>query len=157
MDADAWEDIPSLTLSKSWLKLLGKDCANMGTESTVDNAEGEDLAKRLDSNLTDGDVSDWVEADSGDPRYQLLTDEEILEQVANPLTGAETESDCENEESDDIPTNGETMEMLDKCLKWYECQSEATPTSIMLLKRVRDLAAKKRCAKLRQLTLHSCL
>ena len=104
--------------------------------------------------LTDGDVRNWVEADRSDAGYQLLADEDIIEQVTNPPTDTEN---GENEEHNDIPTNGETMEMLDKCLKWYEWQSEATPTSLMLLKRVRDLAAKKRYANLRQITLHSCL
>ena len=58
--------------------------------------------------------------------------------------------------SSDIPTNGEAMEMLDKCLAWYECQSDATPTSIMLPKRIRDLASKQHYAILKQLTLQSC-
>ena len=110
MTAGAWDDIPSLTLSKSWLKLLGT--GHRITETSDDNAEEqtcEELAKQLDNNLSDSD------------------------------------------------TNGEAMEMLDKCLAWYECQSDATPTSIMLLKRIRDLAAKQRYASLKQLTLQSCL
>ena len=33
---DAWDDIPSLTLSKSWLKLLGKKRITVGAESVAD-------------------------------------------------------------------------------------------------------------------------
>ena len=54
MAADAWEDIPSLTLSTSWLKLLGKDHAITGTESTEESGEGgssKDVVRQLDSNL----------------------------------------------------------------------------------------------------------
>ena len=161
MTADAWDDIPSLTLSKSWLKLLGT--GHRITETSDDNAEEqtcEELAKQLDNNLSDSDISDWIGADNCDPGYQVLTDQDIVEQVTRTDTQPSTENDPDSESEDsscDIPTNGEAMEMLDKCLAWYECQSDATPTSVMLLKRIRDLAAKQRYASLKQLTLHSYL
>ena len=161
MTAEAWDDIPFLTLSKSWLKLLG---TGHGISETPDDSAQdqtcEELAKQLDSNLNDSDISDWIGADSCDPGYQVLTDQDIIEQITctNPQPSTENESDSDSEDSSsDILTNGEAMEMLDKCLKWYECQSDATPTSIMLLKRIRDLAAKQRYASLKQLTLQSCL
>ena len=106
------------------------------------------------------DISDWIGADSCDPGYQVLTDLDIAEQVTSTDTQPSTENELDSESEDsssNIPTNGEAMEMLDKCLAWYECQSDATPTSIMLLKRIRDLAAKQRYASLKQLTLQSCL
>lgn len=161
MTAGAWDDIPSLTLSKSWLKLLGT--GHGITETSDDNAEEqtcEELAKQLDNNLSDSDISDWIGADSCDPGYQVLTDLDIAEQVTSTDTQPSTENEPDSESEDsssDIPTNGEAMEMLDKCLAWYECQSDAIPTSIMLLKRIRDLAAKQRYASLKQLTLQSCL
>ena len=160
MTAAAWDDIPSLTLSKSWLKLLG---TGHGISETSDNSAQdqtcEELAKQLDTNLSDSDISDWIGTDSCDPGYQVLTDQEIIEQVTctNPQLSTENESDSESEDSSSVPTNGEAVEMLDKCLTWYECQSDATPTSVMLLKRIRDLAAKQRYPSLKQLTLQSCL
>ena len=51
------------------LKLLGKDDVIMGTELL--KVKVEDLAKQLDSNLTDGDVSYRVQADSSDQGYRL--------------------------------------------------------------------------------------
>ena len=95
--------------------------------------------------------------DSCDPGYQVLTDQDQVTST-NPQPSTTNESDSESEDSsNDIPTNGEAMKMLDKCLTWYECQSDATPTSIMLLKRIRDLAAKQRYASLKQPTLQSYL
>ena len=143
MTAGAWDDIPSLTLSKSSLKLLGTG-HRIITETSDDNAEEqtiscEELTKQLDNNLSDSDISDWIGADSCDPSYQVLTDQDIVEQVTSMDTQPSTENDPDSESEDsscDIPTNGETMEMLDKCLAWYECQSDATPTSTMLLKRI---------------------
>ena len=39
---------------------------------------------------------------------------------------------------------GQVANMLEQCLKWYERQDEATASSLLLLKRIRDLAASKR-------------
>ena len=68
MSAEAWDDIPPLTLSKSWLKLLGT--SHGIRESFEDMAEGEtckELTIQQDGNLSDRDISDWVNAESCDP------------------------------------------------------------------------------------------
>lgn len=163
MTATAWEDLPPMTITKSWNKLLqsGDTNSSESSLSPVDseaqdnnptNAEVLELAHQLDSNLEDEDVCDWMNIDSGDQGYQLLTDEEIVQQVTQTNEIAEEEEDeqCENE---DVPSSREVTDMLDKCLLWYERQGECTPTSLMLLKRVRDLAATKRFANLKQLKL----
>ena len=76
MTAAAWDDIPSLTLSKSWLKLLG---THHGISETSEDQTCEELAKQLDSNLSDRDISDWIGADGCDLGYQVLTNQEIIE------------------------------------------------------------------------------
>ena len=163
MSAAAWDDTPSLTSSKLRLKLLctGHGISGEASDDSAQYQTCEDLAKQLDNNLSDSDISDWVGADSSDPGYQVLTDQDIIEQVGqactNPQLSTESESDTENEDSISVPTNGEAMEMLDKCLMWYECQSDATPTSVMLLQRIRDLAAKQRYASLKQLIFNPVL
>ena len=132
MSAEAWEDIPPLTLSKSWLKLLGTGHRIRETsEEMVEGETCEELTIQLDSNLSDRDISDWVNADSSDPGYALLSDQDIIQQLTCSNPPLPTEDESEDEEScNHIPTNGEVMEMLDKCLTWYECQTEATPTSM---------------------------
>ena len=52
-----------------------------------------------------------------------------------------------------IPSHQQAAEMLDQCTKWYEYQEEATPTSLILLRKIRDLAIKKRHENLKQITL----
>jgi len=85
----------------------------------------------------------------------LLSDSEIIQQVTSqeepPL-----EDDTPVEDSS-VPSSDEVMEMFDKCLLWYEQQPESTATSVLLLKRLRDLAATKRFTNLKQLTLDSYL
>ena len=79
MTAAAWQDIPSLTLTKSWNKLLRT------AEVSVDSGDGSDevlqLAQQLDSNLETEDVNTWINVDSGDKGYELLSDEDIVKQV----------------------------------------------------------------------------
>ena len=149
MTAAAWEDIPSLTLTKSWNKLLRTEST---AEVSVDSGDGSDevlqLAQQLDSNLETEDVNTWINVDSGDKGYQLLSDEDIVKQVTQTNDKEDTEEDDgdEIEEIKDTPCSGDVKDMLDKCLLWYERQDECTATSLLLLKRVRDLAAAKRFA-----------
>lgn len=101
----------------------------------------EALLQQLHSTLTPEDASNLVSIDSQDPGYQLATDEEIIKQVSQT-----TFSDSSDEEEEPIKcvSNGQAADMLEECLKWYEHQQEATPTSLMVLKGVRDLAYRKR-------------
>ena len=92
MTAEAWDDIPSLTLSKSWLKLLG--IGHGISETSYDSAQDqtyEELAKQLDNNLSDSDIR--IGAHSCDPGYQVLIDQDIIEQVTctNPQLSTENE------------------------------------------------------------------
>ena len=103
------------------------------------------------------DVDTWLNEDSSDPGYQLLSDEDIIEQVTVPDLATEEEEEEEEDPAvvEYVPTSGEVSDMLDKCLLWYERQQESTPTSALLLKKIRDLAASKRYANLKQRTIQS--
>ena len=63
----------------------------------------------------------------------IMSDEEmeIIESVTNPQVDASDSDDESGPSGTDIPTIREGMEMLEKYLKWYEHQSEATPTSLL--------------------------
>ena len=86
--AASWEKITPLTLSKSWLKLLGEVHSTESDppeQETSDDPSCEELAQMLDADLTETDIQEWTEADSNDHGHQLYTDEEIISQV----TGSE--------------------------------------------------------------------
>lgn len=78
------------------------------------------LAQQLNANLsTSGhcvDIDTWLNEDANDPGYQLLSDEDIIEQVT--ATNEESDNDDDNEGSSGVPSNGEVADMLDKCLLW---------------------------------------
>ena len=116
----------------------------------------EDLAIQLNGNIQSEDVIEWMHGDSDDPGYQLLSDDDFVQLITNPNHTVEDESDeDESEEYQNIPSSGEVKNMLDRCLLWYERQEESTATSLIVMKRVRDLAAAKRFTNLKQLKLDS--
>ena len=102
-----------------------------------------------------------MKEDSSDPGYQLLTDEEIIQQVLNPSVEEDTymEDDEDQDESTTTVSSGQAANMLEKCLEWYERQDETTASSLLLLKWMKDPAASKRYIykNLKQLTLPSLI
>ena len=126
MSAAAWDDISALTLTTSWNKLLA---SNKTTESDQqpENADSqeqsvESLAKELDPNLSDEDITNRMKESLSDPGYQLFSDEKIIQQVVSP--SAEEDTDMEDDEDQDEPTttisSGQATDMLEQCLNWYE-------------------------------------
>ena len=96
------------------------------------------------------DVTEWLNCDGNDPGFQILNDEEILQEIS-----ASDEQNQENEEESPEgrnigPTNSEAFQCLDVAMKWFECQEECNSRQLMYLKSIRDLAASKRSATLKQ-------
>lgn len=130
----------------------------MPTVESDDQQTCEMLIHKLDSSLTDDNIRSWLDSDSNDPGYQLLSDEDIISSITSP-TQDKNEDTCEEEEGDtdihEVPTCGAVTDMLDKCMVWYEQQNESTALSLLLLKKIRDLAATKRYSNMKRLTLFS--
>ena len=88
MCADAWDDIPAVTLTRSWNKLLASDKTTDSDKQSEDaDSQGQSVksfAKELDHNLTDKDINNWMNEDSSDPGCQVFTDEEIVQQIVSP-------------------------------------------------------------------------
>ncbi|GFV64469.1 uncharacterized protein TNCV_1883071 [Trichonephila clavipes] len=84
--------------------------------------------------------------DAEDCGFQMLNDNEIvtsLQEESDPVDD-ETDEDEDNNESSKDPSKAGAFSTLETSMKWYEQQSEFCPTQLLLLKRVRNLAAKKR-------------
>ncbi len=129
---------------------------------TLDTCEqlSEQLNKKLSVNDYQIVIDAWLTEDAADPGYQLLSDDDIVEQVVKQTFPEDSDNDDDGDEYpsefDEIPKPGEVADMLEKCLLWYERQQESsTPTSALLLKQIRDLAITKRHASLKQMTLKS--
>ena len=159
--AEAWNDIPAVTLTRSWNKPLASD-KTASSDKEQNHADCQEqsvqsLAKELHHRHTDQDITMWINQASSDPGYQLSTNEKLIQQTVGPST--EEETDMEDDEDQDEPnttiSSSQAADVLDQCLAWYERQEEATASLLLLLQRIRDLAASKRYENLKQLTLSS--
>ncbi|GFX36050.1 uncharacterized protein TNCV_4215721 [Trichonephila clavipes] len=61
-----------------------------------------------------------------------------------PVDDETDEDEDDNNESSKGPSNAGTFSALETAMEWYEQQLECCPTQLLLLKRIRDLAAKTR-------------
>ncbi|GFV62051.1 uncharacterized protein TNCV_4108541 [Trichonephila clavipes] len=78
-------------------------------------------------------------------RRPLLNDDEIVTSVEEePDDETDEVEDTNNNESSKGPSNAGAFPTLEIAMKWYRQQSECCPTQLLLLKRIRDLAVKKR-------------
>ncbi|GFW33090.1 hypothetical protein TNCV_2110201 [Trichonephila clavipes] len=78
--------------------------------------------------------------------FQMLNDDEIETSVqeSDPDDDETDEDEDNNNESSKDPSNANAFSALETAMEWYEQRSVCCPTQLLLLKRIRDLAAKKR-------------
>ncbi|GFU69101.1 uncharacterized protein TNCV_4458281 [Trichonephila clavipes] len=81
-------------------------------------------------------------------RFQMLNDDEIatsVQEESDPVDNRNDEDENNNNnESSKGPSNVGTFSALETAMEWYEQQSEYYPFQLLPLKRIGDLAAKKR-------------
>ena len=87
--------------------------------------------------------------DVNDPGYQLLSEEQIAQQVRNEVAPAEDDGSDGDPEEPNIPSNGEAAEMLDKCMRCIEHREVHHLLYSCMLKSIRDLGIKKRYSHLK--------
>ncbi|KAK9737492.1 hypothetical protein QE152_g10666 [Popillia japonica] len=92
------------------------------------------------------DAMEWLDVDSNDAGYQILTDQEIADMLNDEDTdtiGSDGD-DAENETEETGPRHSEAFVAAETLMSWLEKQNESSHTQLILLKRIKDLAAKKR-------------
>ncbi|GFW97018.1 hypothetical protein TNCV_4802311 [Trichonephila clavipes] len=94
------------------------------------------------------DVETWMACDTKVCGFQMLNDNEIVTSVQEESDPVDNETDEDkdnnNNESSKGPSNADTFSALETAMEWYEQQSERCPTQLLMFKRIRYLAAKKR-------------
>ncbi|GFW72402.1 histone-lysine N-methyltransferase SETMAR [Trichonephila clavipes] len=88
--------------------------------------------------------------DAEDCGFQMLKDDEIVtseQEESNPVNDeTDEDEDNNNNESNKGPSKADAFSALETDMEWYEQQLECCPTQLLLLKRIRDLAAtNERC------------
>ena len=81
---------------------------------------------------------DWLEEDSEDPGYQLITDNEILSEINGETTIDSLSEDDKLDLSSVL--NSKACEAFNTALKWLEAQTDIDPVHLLLVKKWRDIA-----------------
>ena len=85
--------------------------------------------------------------DQPDPGYEIITDEEIVSHVQNERAEAEIDSDSDIEEFKSLVSPSEAYEAIGVALEWLESLGDIDIEHLLLVKRWRERAAKKRTYK----------
>ncbi|XP_053969096.1 jerky protein homolog-like [Anastrepha ludens] len=173
MVADAWSSVKAITLKRAWNKINGISTQQQIQEEK-ENAElknNEESDKDTDSMSTENlqnmitkvpgcsecnveDIEDWLHSDSIDPGFQLLSDDEIIQSTKEESYPVDSEDDNDSTfELEAGPSASEAFACFETALNWMERQSECDHVDLLVVKRLKDLAAKKRVSSLKQRTL----
>lgn len=147
--ASAWADLTVSNLKKGWNKLWPEPAPAEVHEAneTVSVDEIVELCNNvaLDvDKLTPDEVLEWLDCDKFDGGFEILNDDEIVLSV----TTVQEEVEIDNDEGEDLTEKTKTSHceaesMLSKCIDWFETQDEANATQILLLRKIRNIAAQK--------------
>ncbi|GFY02136.1 uncharacterized protein TNCV_5099971 [Trichonephila clavipes] len=89
-------------------------------------------------------VETWTACDAENCGFQMLNDGEIVTSVQENSDLVDDEDEENNNESSKGSSNADVLPALETAMEWHKQQSECCPTQLMLPKRIRDFAAKKR-------------
>ena len=153
--AQAWEEVTSLSLSRAWNKLIPPDPLTPDESNEDAGAEIEGMFQQLGSEEGNSwqSPSEWMSEDSGDPGYQLLTDNEIVAQVSGEADLSASESE---DEQDPGPTvsHAQAHEAFGIALQWLEAKG-TDPAHLLLVQNWMTVAGRKRNDSLTQTEITS--
>ncbi|XP_067136655.1 jerky protein homolog-like [Centruroides vittatus] len=153
MAAEAWATVKDTTLATAWNKLLPSDESITAPEEPPNSQFVSQLFGLIKEcsgfeECDEENIQDWLKCDVDDPGYQVLSDDEIIAGVIDD----QDPCDDEEEPSDDdcaekVPSSEEAFHGLETAMKWLKQQEECDAVQLLSLKRVQDLAAKKRVSE----------
>ncbi|XP_067123781.1 jerky protein homolog-like [Centruroides vittatus] len=156
MAADAWATVKDTTLVTAWNKLLPSDESISAPEEPPNSQFSSHLCGLIKEcygfeECNNENIQDWLKCDADDAGYQISSDDEIIASVIDnqdPCDDEEEPSDDNHAEKG--PSSEEAFHGLETAMKWLEQQEECDAIQLLFLKRVRDLAAKKRVSAVKQ-------
>lgn len=159
MTAAAWDEVTPIALNKTW-KNIWPDIPSTvsNTNETIGKSDEPDndgnileMLQTLDggSEIQLKDVLGWVQGD--EVRHPTLTEDDI---VAACSTSQQTETDSSDDddyvEEKNGPNHTEATKIFEDLMLYMEQQDDTSPAELLLMKRLRDRAARKRSSSLKQ-------
>ena len=156
MSFTSWSDVKESTLKKSWKNITPKNDTTGPTENQDDSDDEDDLPLShilnmlLTETVTEKDVNDWM----NDDKQCELCDEAIANVVSQNKNSDDEDDDTSTEgglESRISHTEG--LSAIEKALLYIEQQDDTSPADIIMLRRLRSMASKKRGSAMKQKTV----
>ncbi|CAG5037708.1 unnamed protein product [Parnassius apollo] len=131
MVVDAWDLIEKKTLNKAWNRVLHRENENLITntyDSILEDINELMLKIQICQYCDEDDMKEWITCDSNDQGFQIMSDDEIVENILQINEQQEMQED-ETEENIDMendagPSHDEALQALETALKWFEKQTE---------------------------------
>ena len=115
---------------------------------------GKIVSKIPDSpHCADEDVNDRLNCDRDDLLYDIMTDDEIVDNLRSKEVTANDNEDDVDEEEQNVPSYRDALQALDLAIAWMERQQKCDPMQLLQAKRIRNLAARKRTSATKQKTI----
>ena len=92
--------------------------ANRGHTRDQDEQEFVCKFQELGYSMDENEIHTWLNSDSSDPSFQLMTDDEICEHVLSKDLDLEDEPEPEEEPNFCPVSNSMAAHMFEKCLTW---------------------------------------
>ena len=84
--AESWGEIKESTLGKSWRKIMSIQEPKESDDQTEGQEDGDEDEQefipefqKLGYSIDENEISTWLNSDSNDPGFQLMTDDEICD------------------------------------------------------------------------------
>ncbi|GBL97044.1 hypothetical protein AVEN_178613-1, partial [Araneus ventricosus] len=132
------------TIKRSWRKLApyleNVDQSNDSGSVTV--TELNRLLKEIAGcgKCEEDDFSSWLDCDADDAGFQLMSDDEIIDQVRKS-NSVDYKRENDEDEVTETLSNSNALKCFAKGLMWLEQQADSDSGKLMLLKQLRDREA----------------
>lgn len=147
--AVAWDSVTQTNLAHAWNKLWPPMSSNgeENVESQPRNDESQprihesneirNLLSEANEQLTEEEVSSWLNIDSEDCGFDILSDDEIVESILNNgISDDESEEEADENNNSCTISNREAEEMICKYLHWYESKNNNDLTTSIFLRKL---------------------
>lgn len=136
--ANLWQELPEDLLRSSWHKLK----TNLNIEynfEAIDMHEIRSNFNKLGLNLPDHEINCWLDTDYGDAGYGFLTDQEIIEQIKQPVLTNVTLNDVSLNDSVKIISSKVAFSYCNQLMTWLEQQTTTKPDDLTSMQRIKEL------------------
>lgn len=157
MTAAAWEEVPAVALNKTWKKIWPNvPIPRLPSTNEPDQQDSDENILAMLQNLEGGsqvqieEVAEWIQGDE-DPHPTMSEDDIVAACSSHQTTELSSDDDDDpSVEEKKGPNHTAATRMFEDIMVYLEQQDETSPAELLLIRRLRDRAAKKRSSNLKQ-------